>query len=164
VSTRSDKFKELYPKRLEKAKKIIRSIGKLSNRSNYVYEDEEVDEVLSTLMFEVKSAISKFGKGTVEERFKRYLEIDLKQIKVIKETDPELYKFILRKLEGNKGADLLKQYIEDHSSNKVKALDKNKIENDKLDVPSFLHKQDLMNLDLRLQEIEKKIALLVDKD
>ena len=75
MSSRSERFKKLYPKRLEKAVWSIRSIGKLSNRSNYVYEDEEVEKIFSILMFELKAAISKFGKGTVEERFKRYLEI-----------------------------------------------------------------------------------------
>ena len=72
--------------------------------------------------------------------------------------------FIIRKLDGAKSADLLKQYIEGHSSNRVKALDKNNIKNDKLVVPSVLQNQDLKNLDLRLQEIEKKITFLLDQD
>ena len=80
MANRRERFKKLYPKRLKNAKWNIRSIGKLSERTNYVYEEEEVDEILSTLMFEIKAAISKFGSGAVEERFKRYIDIDLKHM------------------------------------------------------------------------------------
>ena len=113
MANRRERFKKLYPKRLKNAKWNIRSIGKLSERTNYVYEEKEVDEILSTLMFEIKAAISKFGSGSVEERFKRYIEIDLKQMKVIKETDPDLYKYILQKLQHSKGASLLEDYLKD---------------------------------------------------
>ena len=112
MANRRERFKYLYPRRLENAQKIIRSIGKLSERTNYVYEEKEVDEILSTLMFEIKAAISKFGSGSVEERFNRYIDIDLKHMKVIQETDPELYKYILQRLQP-KGASLLEDYLKD---------------------------------------------------
>ena len=47
MANRRERFKKLYPKRLKNAKWNIRSIGKLSERTNYVYEEEEVDEILS---------------------------------------------------------------------------------------------------------------------
>ena len=112
MNKRKERFKKLYPKRLKNAKWNIRSIGKLSERTNYVYKEKEVDEILSTLMFEIKAAISKFGSGSVEERFKRYIDIDLKHMKVIQETDPELYKYILQRLQP-KGASLLEDYLKD---------------------------------------------------
>ena len=112
MNKRKERFKKLYPKRLKNAKWNIRSIGKLSERTNYVYEEEEVDEILSTLMFEIKAAISKFGSGSVEERFKRYIDIDLKHMKVIQETDPELYQYTLQRLKP-KGASLLEDYLKD---------------------------------------------------
>ncbi len=58
---RRERFKRLYPKRLKNAVWNIRSIGKLSARTNYIYEDAEVDEILSTLVFELKAVITKFG-------------------------------------------------------------------------------------------------------
>ena len=112
MANRRERFKKLYPKRLKNAKWNIRSIGKLSERTNYVYEEKEVDEILSTLMFEIKAAISKFGSGSVEERFKRYIDIDLKHMKVIQETDPELYQYTLQRLKP-KGAALLEDYLKD---------------------------------------------------
>ena len=152
MANRRERFKKLYPKRLKNAKWNIRSIGKLSERTNYVYEEEEVDEILSTLMFEIKAAISKFGSGSVEERFKRYIKIDLKQMKVIKETDPDLYKYILQKLQHSKGASLLEDYLKEK---KEKASAQELFDpprSDFLDVPSFLEQKDL---DEKLESIKE---------
>ena len=151
MANRRKRFKYLYPRRLENAQKIIRSIGKLSERTNYVYKDKEVDEILSTLMFEIKAAISKFGSGSVEERFNRYIDIDLKHMKVIKETDPELYQYILQKLQP-KGASLLEDYLKDK---KEKASTQELFDSqrrDFLDVPSFLEQKDL---DEKLESIKE---------
>ena len=140
MANRRERFKKLYPKRLKNAKWNIRSIGKLSERTNYVYEEEEVDEILSTLMFEIKAAISKFGSGSVEERFKRYIDIDLKHMKVIQETDPELYQYILQRLKP-KGASLLEDYLKEK---KEKASTQELFDpqpSDFLDVPSFLEQK-----------------------
>jgi hypothetical protein len=150
MSSRSERFKKLYPKRLEKAVWSIRSIGKLSNRSNYVYEDEEVEKIFSILMFELKAAISKFGKGTVEERFKRYLEIDFKQLNVIKETDLELYDYIIDKFEKNGGANLLEHYLKESLTNEKESDDLNRIKGE-LDRSSETIRQ-LKNTTRRVEE------------
>ena len=151
MANRRERFKKLYPKRLKNAKWNIRSIGKLSERTNYVYEEEEVDEILSTLMFEIKAAISKFGSGSVEERFNRYIDIDLKHMKVIQETDPELYQYILQRLRP-KGASLLEDYLKEK---KEKASTQELFDpqrSDFLDVPSFLEQKDL---DEKLESIKE---------
>ena len=140
MANRRERFKKLYPKRLKNAKWNIRSIGKLSERTNYVYKEKEVDEILSTLMFEIKAAISKFGSGSVEERFNRYIDIDLKHMKVIQETDPELYQYILQRLQP-KGASLLEDYLKEK---KEKASTQELFDpqpSDFLDVPSFLEQK-----------------------
>ena len=151
MANRRERFKKLYPKRLKNAKWNIRSIGKLSERTNYVYEEDEVDEILSTLMFEIKAAISKFGSGSVEERFNRYIDIDLKHMKVIQETDPELYQYILQRLQP-KGASLLEDYLKEK---KEKASTQELFDpqrSDLLDVPSFLKQKDL---DEKLESIKE---------
>ena len=61
MADRRERFKKLYPKRLKNTVWNIRSIGKLSVRTNYIYEDVEIDEMLSTLIFELKAVITKFG-------------------------------------------------------------------------------------------------------
>ena len=151
MANRRERFKYLYPRRLENAQKIIRSIGKLSERTNYIYKDKEVDEILSTLMFEIKATISKFGSGSVEERFNRYIDIDLKHMKVIQETDPELYQYILQRLRP-KGASLLEDYLKEK---KEKASAQELFDpprSDFLDVPSFLEQKDL---DEKLESIKE---------
>jgi len=144
MANRRERFKKLYPKRLKNAKWNIRSIGKLSERTNYVYEEEEVDEILSTLMFEIKAAISKFGSGSVEERFNRYIDIDLKHMKVIQETDPELYQYTLQRLKP-KGASLLEDYLKDkkEKASTQELFDSQGLNFLDFDVPSFLEKKDL---------------------
>ena len=111
--SRSQKFKDLAKERLKNAKWRIRSIGKLSNRSNYAYEEEEVEEIFSTLMFELKTAIAKFGSGTVEDRFRRYFAIDFKQLSALEETDPELYRFFLKKFDQLGPEGMIKEHIQE---------------------------------------------------
>ena len=57
MNLRRERFKRLYPKRLEKAVWSIRSIGKLSERSNYVFEEDEVLEMISKLVSEIQIVI-----------------------------------------------------------------------------------------------------------
>tara|TARA_B100000029_G_scaffold409652_1_gene411286 strand:+ start:599 stop:928 length:330 start_codon:yes stop_codon:yes gene_type:complete len=60
MNLRRERFKRLYPKRLEKAVWSIRSIGKLSERSNYVFEETEVLGMISKLVSELNIVIGKF--------------------------------------------------------------------------------------------------------
>jgi len=60
MNIRRERFKRLYPKRLEKAIWSIRSIGKLSEKSNYIFEDDEVLKMISKLISELKVTIAKF--------------------------------------------------------------------------------------------------------
>ena len=60
MNVRRERFKRLYPKRLEKAIWSIRSIGKLSEKSNYIFEEDEVLKMISKLISELKVMIAKF--------------------------------------------------------------------------------------------------------
>ena len=60
MNVRRERFKRLYPKRLEKAVWSIRSIGKLSEKSNYIFEEDEVLKMISKLISELKVIIAKF--------------------------------------------------------------------------------------------------------
>ena len=66
MANRRERFKKLYPKRLKNAVWNIQSIGKLSARTNYIYENKEVDEILLTLIFEIKGVMAKFGLGSTD--------------------------------------------------------------------------------------------------
>ena len=66
MANRRERFKKLYPRRLENAVWNIQSIGKLSARTNYIYENKEVDEILLTLILEIKAVMIKFGLDSTD--------------------------------------------------------------------------------------------------
>jgi len=91
MANRRERFKKLYPKRLKNAVWNIQSIGKLSARTNYIYENKEVDEILLTLIFEIKAVMVKFGLGSTDMSsvFKKETE---KKDPAFKEETDELIK------------------------------------------------------------------------
>ena len=97
VTNRHNKFKKLYPKRLNNCIKAIESLAKLSNKGNYSYEDEVVTEIYQKLMFTVKTELAKFGSSKVEERYKRLIKADFYEFAEIKQTDKELYAYMQSK-------------------------------------------------------------------
>ena len=66
MANRRDRFKKLNHKRLKNAVWNIQSIGKLSARTNYIYENKEVDEILLTLILEIKAVMIKFGLDSTD--------------------------------------------------------------------------------------------------
>lgn len=52
-NTKAEKFVELAQKRTTRAINNMRSIGKLSNRGNYAYTDEQVNKICEALKNEV---------------------------------------------------------------------------------------------------------------
>ncbi|SVB61674.1 uncharacterized protein METZ01_LOCUS214528 [marine metagenome] len=104
MANRRERFKKLYPKRLKNAVWNIQSIGKLSARTNYIYENKEVDEILLTLIFEIKAVMIKFGLGSTDMSsvFKTETE---KKAPPLKEETGELFKKLdemQRSLDDNK--------------------------------------------------------------
>ena len=91
MANRRKRFKKLYPKRLKNAVWNIQSIGKLSARTNYIYENNEVDEILLTLIFEIKGVMAKFGLGSTDMSSVFTTETE-KKGPVLKEETDELIK------------------------------------------------------------------------
>jgi len=63
MSIRRERFKRLWPKRLEKALWHIQSIGKLSEKTNYIYEPGEVEAIKSQLNIALREAMLRFDAG-----------------------------------------------------------------------------------------------------
>lgn len=62
------KFVDLAIKRVRRTIKDIRLIGNLSNRSNYVYTDEDVRKIYKILATEINNMKARFDrKGASEE-------------------------------------------------------------------------------------------------
>jgi len=62
------KFVDLATKRVRRTIKDLRLIGNLSNRSNYVYTEEDVRKIYKTLTTEVNNMKARFDrKGAGED-------------------------------------------------------------------------------------------------
>jgi len=66
------KFVELAEKRVNRTIKDIRLIGNLSNRSNYVYNDDDVKKIYSALRNALEDMKKRFDSKTsgTEDSFK----------------------------------------------------------------------------------------------
>lgn len=63
-ATNAEKFVILAEKRVQKALDAIESIGKLSNRSNYSYTDDQVKKIKAALIGQVNSVMARFSPST----------------------------------------------------------------------------------------------------
>lgn len=62
------KFEELAEKRVNKAIKDLRLIGNLSNRNNYVFDEEDVRKILKALDEEMKVLRGRFAQARPSEK------------------------------------------------------------------------------------------------
>ena len=95
---RESRFKALFPKRLDKVSSTIRSLKKLSNKTNYVYDQVEIYNGLSSLILEINDLANSFGLDSSEINSDDNL---YKEIKEIKEELTSL-KIKLKRQEWNK--------------------------------------------------------------
>ena len=83
MSIRRERFKRLWPKRLEKALWHIQSIGKLSEKTNYIYEPGEVEAISSQLNKTLAEAISKFDVGEFNNIDEQSPGVSVKEFKAL---------------------------------------------------------------------------------
>tara|TARA_B100000686_G_scaffold346160_1_gene432224 strand:+ start:724 stop:954 length:231 start_codon:yes stop_codon:yes gene_type:complete len=62
------RFVHLAERRTRKAIKILRLIGNLSNRTNYSYEENDVNKIFNALRNEVKASQHRFNEQVNSER------------------------------------------------------------------------------------------------
>lgn len=60
ASTRRSNFVRLAESRVNKALKSIRTIGNLSNKSNYEYSEEDIRKIMAALNKEIAEVRSRF--------------------------------------------------------------------------------------------------------
>ena len=105
MNIRRERFKRLYPRRLEKAIWSIRSIGKLSEKSNYIFEEDEVLKMISKLVSELIVTIAKFDitKDTSSPRINDEINDQLKnEIKSLENEFNKRNELVLLELENIK--------------------------------------------------------------
>lgn len=72
TETDREKFVRLATARVNKAIKSIQIIGNLSNRSNYSYEDADIEKIFRALTTEIKTCRQKFelGNSSTDAQFR----------------------------------------------------------------------------------------------
>lgn len=60
------KFKRLAEQRTNRIIKTLRLLGNLSNKSNYDYEQKDIDKIFATINAELKASRSRFGAKTAK--------------------------------------------------------------------------------------------------
>ena len=67
MSTKRSNFVRLAEARVTKALKSIKVVGNLSNKANYEYTDQEINEIINALQVEINELKSQFkNKGNSE--------------------------------------------------------------------------------------------------
>jgi hypothetical protein len=62
VKMKSEKFKQLAQKRVDKTLKQLKLIGNLANRGSYEYTDDQVDKIFSAWQTEMVKAKTRFSR------------------------------------------------------------------------------------------------------
>lgn len=60
METKREKFQRLATARTNKILEMLNLLGNLSNKSNYVYDDDDVSKIFKAIDLEIKTAKSKF--------------------------------------------------------------------------------------------------------
>jgi len=124
ISTRKERFLRVSKNRLERALAAIESIEKLSNKSNYDYEESDINNISGRLMAKVKLVMSSFGSYSAVERFERLVEQDQLQYRLLKESDPEVYKLVQSYLTNSNPINAAYTSIQDSKSKEDELLGK----------------------------------------
>ena len=78
---RESRFKALFPRRLDKVSSTIKSLKKLSNKTNYVYDQVEIYKALSSITHEINDLVSAFGLDSPEIKTGDNLYSEIQNIK-----------------------------------------------------------------------------------
>ena len=93
-STRKLRFERVSQNRLQRALDAIDSFENLSNKSNYDWDQGQIDEISGVLMSKVKHVMASFGSSSPKDRFDKLLKQDQIQHRLLRLSDPEVAKMV----------------------------------------------------------------------
>ena len=123
-STRKERFIRVSKKRLDRALEAIDSLENLSNKANYDYTQEEINNISAKLMARVKLVMASFGSTNAKDSFQRLIEQDLIQYELLQDSDPEVYDLVSQKLENYGPIKAAYESNKEQKSNESELLDK----------------------------------------
>ena len=86
---RRERFLRLKQKREDGIVNELKKLGRLSVRSNYQYEQDEIDKLSFLLINLVKQTMTLFGTNSTKERYEKLLQMDVLEFRSIEENDPQ---------------------------------------------------------------------------
>ena len=78
---RESRFNALFPKRVKKSIETIKSIKKLSNKTNYVYHSKQIYEGLTLIINELNSVFTAFGLDNNQDFSEQNIFLEINNIK-----------------------------------------------------------------------------------
>ena len=91
---RRERFLRLKQKREDGIVNEFKKLGRLSVRSNYQYEQDEIDKLSFLLINLVKQTMALFGTNSTKERYEKLLQMDVLEFRSIEKNDPQLFEYI----------------------------------------------------------------------
>ena len=124
-STRKERFIRVSKKRLDRALEAIDSLENLSNKANYDYTQEEINNISAILMARVKLVMRSFGSSkNAEDRFQRLIEQDFIQYELLQDSDPEVYALVKKLFKNYNPIKASYESNKEQKSNENELLDK----------------------------------------
>ena len=99
LSIRRERFLRVKERRLENALAAIESLENLSNKTNYEFNQTEVDEMYGLLLAQLKNVFASFFSNSDKEKYEQLIRADQLQYELLKTTEPGVYSFIERDIE-----------------------------------------------------------------
>ena len=124
-STRKERFIRVSKKRLDRALMAIDSLDNLSNKANYDYTEEEINNISAILMARIKLVMRSFGNSSnAKDRYQRLIEQDFIQYELLKDSDPEVYALVSELFENYNPIKASYESNKEKKSNENELLDK----------------------------------------
>jgi len=101
-SIRKERFIRVSSRRVDAAISAINALENLSNKNNYEWNQSEIDEISGSLMAQIKLVMAAFGSSSASERYQKLIEQDRLQLKLLEQSDPEVFKLATAQLHGKK--------------------------------------------------------------
>ena len=151
LSIRRERFLRVKERRLENALAAIESLENLSNKTNYEFNQTEVDEMYGLLLAQLKNVFASFFSNSDKEKYEQLIRADQLQYELLKTTEPGVYSLIEREIDTALPAENAKR---EYIKNVIRNYDAKFTEQAK-QIESF--KTKLMSLEKIVESSSKKL-------
>tara|TARA_B100002019_G_scaffold291662_1_gene312488 strand:+ start:198 stop:971 length:774 start_codon:yes stop_codon:yes gene_type:complete len=98
ISIRRERFDRVMANRKKRVIEAIQSLENISNRNNYDYHQNQIEEAYSSILTELKQVFAQFYPASPQERFQLLIKADQMQVEHLKEHDPDVYRLVMNEM------------------------------------------------------------------